>query len=93
MIQIPSLSEQSVTAQKDSNLLCFYTNATSQIQVVRITNIPKFYWEKVVFPGQRLLFETVADARLEILTDEKGTSIVTDVIPCQQLRVIERTHK
>jgi hypothetical protein len=33
-----------------SVILCCYVNATSQIQVSRITNIPNWYFERVVFP-------------------------------------------
>jgi DNA-directed RNA polymerase specialized sigma24 family protein len=44
-----------------STVLCCYVNATSQIQVARITNIPKWYFERVVFPGQRLIFEGERD--------------------------------
>lgn len=43
-------------------------NATHQIQVVRIGNIPNWYFERVMFPGQRLMFEAAAEAVLEIHT-------------------------
>ena len=45
-------------------LLCCYVNATSQIQVARITNIRNWYFERVVFPGQRLVFESVPEGLL-----------------------------
>ncbi|MEO1447426.1 MAG: DUF1830 domain-containing protein, partial [Cyanobacteria bacterium J06635_11] len=38
-------------------ILCCYVNVTSKIQVARVTNIPDWYFERVVFPGQRLMFE------------------------------------
>ncbi|AFY76306.1 protein of unknown function (DUF1830) [Pleurocapsa sp. PCC 7327] len=85
--------DRSVATPSDFQLLCFYINATSRIQVIRITNIPNFHWEKVILPGQKLLFETVADAQLEIHTSQNGANVIADVIPCQQLRVTEEKLK
>jgi hypothetical protein len=68
-----------------SNLLCCYVNATSHIQVVRITNIPNWYFERVVFPGQRLVFEALSEALLEIHTGMMASSILSDTIPCERL--------
>lgn len=70
-------------------LLCCYVNATSQIQVVRITNIPKWYFERVVFPGQRLVFEAIPQALLEIHTGMMASSILSDTIPCERLCINE----
>ncbi|MCT0253714.1 DUF1830 domain-containing protein [Synechocystis sp. CS-94] len=70
-----------------SALLCCYVNATNQIQVARITNIPNWYFERVVFPGQRLVFEAVPSAQLEIHTGMMASSIISDTIPCEQLSI------
>lgn len=70
-------------------ITCSYINATSSVQVVRITNIENWYFERVVFPGQRLLFEAVLGAKLEIHTGMMASSILTDIIPCEKLRVRE----
>ncbi len=69
-------------------ILCCYVNATSKIQIARITNVPDWYFERVVFPGQRLMFESVRAAHLEIHTGMMASSILSDTIPCDQL-VIE----
>jgi Domain of unknown function (DUF1830) len=69
--------------------LCCYVNATSQIQVVRITDIANWYFERVVFPGQRLIFEAVPAANLEIHTGMMASSILSDTIPCAGLRLAE----
>lgn len=66
-------------------LVCCYLNATSQIQVARITNVANWYFERVVFPGQRLVFEAVPNAQLEIHTGMMASSIISDTIPCEQL--------
>jgi Domain of unknown function (DUF1830) len=70
-------------------LLCCYINATSQIQVARITNIPNWYFERVVFPGQRLVFEAMPQALLEIHTGMMASAILSDTIPCERLCIKE----
>jgi hypothetical protein len=69
-------------------LCCCYVNTTSQIQVARITNIDNWYFERVVFPGQRLIFEAPLSAYLEIHTGMMASAILSDRIPCQQLLVL-----
>jgi hypothetical protein len=70
-------------------ILCCYVNATSHIQIARITNISNWYFERVVFPGQRLVFETLPEAHLEIHTGMMATAILSDTIPCDRLCVDE----
>lgn len=72
-----------------NHILCCYVNATSQIQVARITNIQNWYFERVVFPGQRLVFEAMPEALLEIHTGMMASAILSDTIPCDRLRVNE----
>jgi hypothetical protein len=68
-----------------NSILCCYVNATSQIQVVRITNVLNWYFERVVFPGQRLVFEALSDALLEVHTGMMASAILSDTIPCDRL--------
>ncbi len=68
-------------------LLCCYVNATSQIQVARITNIENWYFERVVFPGQRLMFEALPQAQLEVHTGMMASAILSDTIPCERLAI------
>ena len=70
-----------------AKILCCYTNNTNQIQIARITNIPDWYFERVVFPGQRLLFEATSSAELEIHTGYMASSILSDHIKCDRLRL------
>lgn len=76
-----------VPQNEKNGILCCYVNATSQIQIARITNIPNWYFERVVFPGQRLVFEAVPDALLEIHTGMMASAILSDTIPCERLFV------
>ncbi len=70
-----------------SACLCCYVNATNQIQIARITNIANWYFERVVFPGQRLMFEALPEAHLEIHTGMMASSILSDTIPCAGLLI------
>ena len=72
---------------KEENILCCYVNATSQIQVVRITNISNWYFERVAFPGQRLVFESFPDGLLEVHTGLMASAILSDTIPCDRLKI------
>ncbi|MEG4996999.1 DUF1830 domain-containing protein [Microcoleus sp. B4-D4] len=73
----------------DSKILCCYVNATSLIQIARISNIPNWYFERVVFPGQRLVFEAMSAAALEIHTGMMASAILSDTIPCDRLQINE----
>jgi hypothetical protein len=71
------------------SMVCCYVNATSRIQIVRVTNIPNWYFERVVFPGQRLVFEALPEALLEVHCGMMASAILSDTIPCESLRVFE----
>ena len=70
---------------ENNYVLCCFVNATSQIQIARITNIPNWYFERVVFPGQRLVFESEPQGVLEIHTGMMASAILSDTIPCKKL--------
>jgi hypothetical protein len=72
---------------RPDRLTCTYLNYTSQIQVVRITNITNWYFERVVFPGQRLLFAAPGDAHLEIHTGMMASAILSDTLTCADLAI------
>ncbi len=54
--------------KSDYLILCFYMNTTSKYQVIRIKNIPKFFLEKVISPGEHCVFEAFSECLLEIST-------------------------
>ena len=81
-----------LSCKGNNQILCYYPNVTNQIQVVRIGNIPNWYFEKALFPGQRLMFEAAAEAVLEIHTGAVASAILSDKIPCYVLRVIEEVR-
>ena len=67
------------------NILCCYTNRTSRIQILRISDMPDRFFERSVMPQEIVLFEALSAAHLEIHTSEIVGAILSDVIPCSQL--------
>ena len=82
----------SLPSDQPNRLVCCYVNATSKIQIVRISNIPNWYFERVVFPGQRLVFEAPPESLLEIHTGMMASAILSDTIPCDRLCLLEESH-
>ncbi|HAA29518.1 MAG TPA: hypothetical protein DCE56_19760 [Cyanobacteria bacterium UBA8553] len=78
-------SQDSLVSQCDRSILCCHINTTHKIQLIRIRNIPDLHFERVIFPGQRLMFEALPEAKLEICT----SPYITLVVRCQNLRVSE----
>lgn len=65
-------------------ITCMYQNRTPNLQILRISNIANWYFERVVFPSDRLMFEAIPEAQLEIYT--AGLAELPSRIPCQQLQ-------
>lgn len=66
-------------------LMCAYRNRTPFLQILRISNIPNWYFERVVFPSDRLLFEVMPGAQLEVYSAESSGLMCR--LPCQELKV------
>jgi len=77
--QLGSLAVQS------SRYLCYYRNSTTAIQQITLSNQPS--WQRVLFPGQQLLFHGDATAQL-IVTTEQGVSHYA----CADLQVQEKNR-
>ncbi len=63
---------------------CSYRNSTSDIQVVRIGNVPNVRLERTIWPGHHLMFQAPPQAVLDIYTGVL-TSVRIDSIPCSRL--------
>lgn len=68
-------------------ILCCYVNSTAHVEVAKITNIPHWSLERVLFPGQQLLFNAPALAKLEIHTGMSISAIISETIDCQDLQL------
>jgi hypothetical protein len=69
-------------------ITCAYRNETPGPQVVRIDESSEFYLERMVMPGQCLIFDALATASLQIHSYRMTSTIQEDTIPCQQLQHI-----
>ncbi len=76
-----------VALQTVTPILCSYVNTTNKVQIARITNLPSTFFERTVFPGQRIVFETLPTAQLEIHTGMMATAILSDTIACDRLEM------
>jgi hypothetical protein len=70
-----------------------YANPTNALQVIRIINVPNGYFEKVIFPKQRLLFETQPEAELEVYASQQGQAVLEKKIRVVCLRVQQHTSR
>ncbi len=76
------------SCKKEKELtLCCYENKTNQIQIGRISNITCWFFERVIWPGQRLIFEAPLEAELEIHTGEMISTILSEKISCKRLQI------
>ncbi|MEM6590379.1 MAG: DUF1830 domain-containing protein [Cyanobacteria bacterium P01_C01_bin.73] len=66
---------------------CYYANTSDRLQVARIADVPDWYFERVIFPGQRLMFDAPRQAHLEIFIDQMDRAILTERIACGDLEV------
>lgn len=64
-------------------ILCYYINSTPTLQVVRLVDSSDRPFERLVFPGQRLLFEAQHETPCEIYSDGQ----LFDRFSCDRLQV------
>lgn len=76
-------------ALEAKHILCCYHNATGRIQIIRFSNTAPHRLEKVVFPGERFLFNAMPEFKLEVHSNPSTntTSTVTALLPCSELQV------
>jgi hypothetical protein len=77
----------SLPADCANRILCCYINDTHKIKITRITNISNWYVERVVFPGEKLLFEALPEAQLEIYVTNFSTVALVEITTCDRLAV------
>lgn len=80
-----------VESEPSTFILCCYQNQKSVMQVVRSTSheIPKWHLERVVFPGQRLMFHAPPQAKLKVYNANTAGNLLSDTVPCDRLEVDE----
>lgn len=81
----PTYPTYPTTAPVTSKILCCYTNSTPKVQLVRLLDNNGCTYEKVVFPQQRILLETIPEGRLEVYLEREGRQVVGKILSCQDL--------
>lgn len=85
MIQIDDILSTEITAA----ILCCYINVTDRIQILRLPKLTNGFYDRVIFPGERLMFEATPEDQLEIHTAKPANIILSQKIPCARLQVCE----
>lgn len=73
------------------HILCSYINRTYQLQIIKILNLNNRDFERVIFPGQRILFHAESGARLEVYSGYLDKTICIAKYPCIELQIDEAT--
>lgn len=75
-----------------NTILCSYINTTNRTQVIRIIGFPHYQFERVVFPGQELMFEAASEAQLEVFTSSPISAMLADRICCDRLKALDSSR-
>lgn len=82
-----SKSTNSLSCPSSNEILCYYLNSTSEIQVIKSECQRTWDFERVVFPGQRLFFEAFSTAQLEIYKAKNSGLQLAARVKCDRLQV------
>lgn len=52
--------------KESTQLLCYYINDTNNMQIIRMLSGVKCEFERIVFPGERILFKALPESYLEV---------------------------
>lgn len=81
------VEEQVKTDNGFSHILCFHSNSTPYLQIIKLINSKDFELERVLFPQERLMFTAAPEALLEITTCQNGFPGRPERISCDRLQV------
>lgn len=72
---------------KETNqVLCYYMNDTSYIQIIRVMSGTRCHFEHVVFIGERILFLALPESYLEIYSSQTN-AMRSSRIDCKLLHI------
>ena len=77
----------------DQAIGCAYTNHSGAIQIVRISNVENWYFERVVFPAQMIGFTATTHATLDVYTCDHAGALLDERIPCSRLALADSISK
>ncbi|WOD39529.1 DUF1830 domain-containing protein [Nodosilinea sp. E11] len=88
MAYILSLLATESPTKSTPPLLCYHINDTCTTQIVRVMRASVCHFERIIFAGERILFEAFPDSYLEISSSLLGETL-TSQIACRLLQVSE----
>lgn len=68
---------------KNQQMYC-YVNRSSKVAIIRILGLVDRHCERVVFPGEKFLFEADDNCKLEI-NQQSDRGIIRDIVLCSEL--------
>ena len=75
------------------HILCFHSNSTPYLQIIKLINSKDFELERVLFPQERLMFTAATEAQLEITICQNGFPGRPERISCDRLQVdVSESH-
>ncbi len=117
---LDSLPQNLTSLPERPMILCYYTNISSQMQILRLSypatpDLPQHHssidedsainpeisqldittqglGQRVIFPGQRILFQALPEAILKIYLGKAGREKFIDQIQCHHLRVYQGNY-
>ena len=66
-------------------VLCYYTNTRDRVQVIRLDDGSDRNWQRVVFPRERLMFDALATAVLEVYEGGEDGDRLFERLDCREL--------
>ena len=73
------LSTNPISIEQTSKILCCYFNPTDKIQIIKVLENQKPSLKKIVFPKQRVLFESSRKGKIEVYLQQNGQPILKNV--------------
>lgn len=71
-----------------TSILCYYTNRSKAVQQIRLQKDSSL--DRIVFPGEKFMFEALPEGLLEIYTYTATGLQLLQTIACEQLQVLQR---
>ena len=81
------------TTTNSQLILCCYINQTQRIQIAKLLSSTAEDRVKVVFPGERFLFEATTDNKLEVYISLADRIALLDSISCPALKTQTSTAR
>ncbi|MBW4527679.1 MAG: DUF1830 domain-containing protein [Phormidium tanganyikae FI6-MK23] len=73
-----------------TSILCYYTNTSPQIQQIHLEKNSHLSLDRIVFPGEKFIFESLPEGLLEIYTYTATGLQLLQTIGCLRLQVHQR---